>query len=155
MREETDDLYDSDITDKELKASLAAHQKWQVSDGIEGKRADLRGLVDLMGGRLAGANLAGAIMPPNLKRFPELAHVDKTVEIARPIYLLLLFICIYAMVSVISTDDLSLVTNARIQLIPETGLGVPVASFFNTVPILLVGLYFYLHQWWTDRFISR
>ena len=145
MSEKDDDLHDHNITDEELKVILAAHRKWQETDGKEGKRADLGGMIDLMGGRLAGANLAGAIMPPNLKRLRELTHIDATVEIARPIYIVLLFACIYALVSVISTDDLSLVTNAPIQLIPQTGLGVPVASFFITVPILLFGFYFYLH----------
>ena len=75
MSEEADDLYVDDITDEELKVILVAHQTWLESDGKEGKRADLKGMVDLMGGRLAGANLAGAIMPPNLKRSRVLTHV--------------------------------------------------------------------------------
>lgn len=145
MSEAADATHRGDVTDEELQEILAAHQTWLDSEGTEGKRADLTGVVDLMGGRLAGANLAGAIMPPALRRFREITHVDATVSIARPLYLVLLIACIYTMVIVFSTDDLSLVTNSPIPLIPETGLRVPVASFFVAVPVFMFGFYIYFH----------
>ena len=133
------------VTDEELDRILAAHQNWLDSDGAAGERADLSNVVDLMGGRLAGANLAGAKMPPNLRRFRELVHVDHTVAIARPIYLILLLICVYTIIATFSTDDASIVTNIRVELIPESALGIPISGFFTIMPMLLFVLFVYLH----------
>ncbi len=95
-----------EVTDEELGRILAEHQIWIETDGEQGARADLIGVVDLMGGRLAGANLAGAIMSSHLRRFRTIAQVDNTVAIARPIYLVLLLLCSYTIIAVLSTNDL-------------------------------------------------
>ena len=134
-----------EVTDAELKEILAAHQIWIDSDGKKGKRADLSNVVDLMGGRFARRSLAGAKMPPQLRRFRELIHVDQTVVIARPIFLVMLLLCVYTVIAVFATDDLSIITNKPIQLLPETALGIPVSGFIIVVPILLFGIYIYLH----------
>ena len=133
-----------ELNDEELAKILAAHQVWLDTDGISGKRADLSGVVDLMGGRLARANLVGVTLPPALE-FRELEHVNQTVAIARPLYLALLIICIYTILAVLSTNDRSLITNSPIQFIPDTGIGVPVISFYVTVPILVFSFYVYVH----------
>ena len=142
---EPEEAHHGELSDEDLKKILDAHEIWLASDGKDGARADLRGYVDLMGGRLQGANLAGAIMPAAMKRFRELIHVDAAVTIVRPLYLVLLILCIYSLITIFSTDDLSLLTNSPAQLLPETALGVPVSSFFVAVPILLFGFYVYLH----------
>jgi uncharacterized protein YjbI with pentapeptide repeats len=98
-----------------------------------------------MGGRLAGANLAGAVMPPRLRRFREIVHIDQTVTIARPIYLVLLLLCSYTIIAVLSTNDLNIITNRPIQLLPESALGVPTSGFLEVVPIFIFGMYAYLH----------
>jgi uncharacterized protein YjbI with pentapeptide repeats len=134
-----------EITDEQLKEILAAHHRWLETEGAEGQRADLSDVVDLMGGRLAGANLAGAKMPPHLKRFRELIHVDHTVSIARPIYLILLILCAYTTIALFSTTDVSIISNQQIQFLPESALGIPVSGFIIIVPIILFGFYIYLH----------
>ncbi len=134
-----------DVTDEELGKILEAHQVWIDTDGAGGTRADLSGVVDLMGGRLAGANLAGAIMSPQLRRFREIVHVDQTVAIARPIYLVLLLLCAYTIIAVLSTNDLNIITNRPIQLLPESALGIPTSGFLKSVPIFILGVYLYLH----------
>ncbi len=134
-----------DVTDEELNEILAAHLRWLESDGKEGQRADLSGVSGLTVGRLAGANLAGAKMPSAMGEFRELKHVDAAVSIIRPLYLVLLIVCMYSVMIVFSTDDPSLIRNSPIQLIPETALGVPIVSFYMTVPILVLVFYVYLH----------
>lgn len=133
-----------ELSDEELAGILAAHQMWLDTDGVDGIPADLREVVDLGGGRLAGANLAGVKLPPR-QEFRELEHVNQTVAIARPLYLALLILCIYTILTVFSTDDRSLITNSSLQIIPETAIGVPVLSFYITVPILIFSFYLYVH----------
>ncbi len=145
MSQQDEHAHHGEVTDRELSEILAAHQKWIDTDGAEGERADLSNVVDLMGGRLAGANLAGAKMPPQLKRFRELIHVDQTVAIARPLFLVMLLLCAYTVIAVFSTNDISIITNKPIQLFPDSALGIPVAGFIIIVPILLFGIYIYLH----------
>jgi uncharacterized protein YjbI with pentapeptide repeats len=140
-----DDSQRDHVTDEELRKILATHQRWLDSDGKDGKRADLQGVADLTSGWAAGANLTGAIMPPSLIRFRQIGHVDQTVNIARPIYLFLLLVCTYTIVTVLSTDDLSLVINSRVQMLPETDIGIPVSGFLIGVPIALFGFHVYLH----------
>lgn len=134
-----------EVTDEELGRILAEHQIWIETDGEQGARADLIGVVDLMGGRLAGANLAGAIMPSHLRRFRTIAQVDNTVAIARPIYLVLLLLCSYTIIAVLSTNDLNIITNRPIQLLPESTLGIPTSGFLKFIPIFILGMYVYLH----------
>jgi uncharacterized protein YjbI with pentapeptide repeats len=145
MKEEYKYAPQGEVTDEELGEILAAHQKWLDTDGAGGERADLSNVVDLMGGRLAGANLAGAKMPPQLRRFRELIHVDQTVTIARPIYLIMLLLCLYMVITVFSIGDVSIVKNSPAQLLPEVALGIPISSFILVVSILLFGFYVYLH----------
>ena len=133
-----------EISDEELAGVLSAHQVWLDTDGSDGSPADLREVVDLGGGRLAGANLTGVKLPPR-QDFRELEHVNQTVAIARPLYLALLITCIYTILTVFSTDDRSLITNSPLQIIPETAIGVPVLSFYITVPILIFSFYIYVH----------
>ena len=145
MSQQDEHAHHGEVSNRELSEILAAHQKWIDTEGAEGERADLSNVVDLMGGRLAGANLAGAKMPTQLKRFRELIHVDQTVAIARPIFLILLILCAYTVIAVFSTNDISIVTNKPIQLLPETALGIPASGFIIIVPILLFSFYIYLH----------
>jgi uncharacterized protein YjbI with pentapeptide repeats len=134
-----------DLTDEELRAILAAHQSWLDTDEREGERADLSNIVDLKRGQLAGANLSGARMPRYLDRFREIDHIDQTVSIARPIFLVAMLICIYTLMTIFSTNDINIITNTPTQLLPETPLGIPVSSFFIYVPGLLFLFYIYLH----------
>ena len=145
MSLEDEHAHHGEVTDEELKELLKKHQKWLDTDGQEGQRADLSNVVDLMGGRLAGANLAGAKMPPHLRRFRELVHVDQTVLIARPIYLILLLVCIYTIITIFSTDDIGIITNSKLELLPDVALGIPISGFFIIFPMLLFALYIYLH----------
>ena len=142
----------ADLDDVELAGELDAHERWLNSDEAEGRRADLRAVNDLKrrqlpggapGAALSGRDLTGALLPKDVAWDREIAHIDDLVGIARPLYLVLLVVSIYTIITAISTNDLSLVKNSPIQLLPETGLGVPVSRFFVSVPLLLFGFYIY------------
>jgi uncharacterized protein YjbI with pentapeptide repeats len=137
--------FDHDISDEELAKILAEHNAWLESEGASGSQADLRHVVQLKRGRLAGANLDGVILPETLTWSREREHVEQIVAIARPLYWVLLIVSVYSMSVLTSTDDISILTDTRIKFIPESAIGIPVSRFFTGLPIILFGFYIYLH----------
>ena len=82
--------------------------------------ADLTGARGLIASQLVGSILAGAKLPEAIARFEALDHIKHTVEIARPIFLLLVLVCIYAFATIASTTDANLLTNAPAALAPNS-----------------------------------
>jgi uncharacterized protein YjbI with pentapeptide repeats len=108
--------------------------------------ADLTGATGLTGREFAGADLTGVKLPAPLDFDARLQFVAASASNARPIFLFLLVFSLFILLTVLSTSDAALLSNARSAVLPNLSTAIPAASLFWVAPILLVALalYFYL-----------
>ena len=104
--------------------------------------SDVRGLT---AEQLMRANLAGATLPDAVKSFDGLAHVHDSAGIARPLFLLNLAFCIYAIAVISSTTDAAMLTNARSSILPDISTPIPTKGFYYIFPAMLFSVYIYFH----------
>lgn len=107
--------------------------------------ADFEAATGLTGAEFAGADLSGARMPGALSFQGRLDYIAQTSQNARPAFLSILLSCVFIILTVFSTPDAALLSNASLAVLPDLATNIPAASFFWVAPILLVGLYVYLH----------
>jgi len=107
--------------------------------------ADLTGATGLTGSEFAGADLTGVRLPGGLSFDARLAYVATSSQNARPAFLSILLSCVFVILTVFSTPDAALLANAPLALLPDLSIDIPAASFFWVAPLLLLGLYIYLH----------
>lgn len=106
---------------------------------------NLQGATGLDGTEFAGADLAGARMPESLSFEGRLSYVAETSQNARPVFLSILLSCVFIVLTVVSTPDAALLSNASLAVLPDLATNIPATSFFLVAPILLLCLYVYLH----------
>jgi uncharacterized protein YjbI with pentapeptide repeats len=116
--------------------------------------ADLSGARGLAADDLAGTDLTGVRLPEALADFRRMAHLGETIGIARPIYLFVLLVTAFTVLTVFSTPDVALFTNASSAVMPNLSTAIPAASLFWIAPTVLVFLYayhhFYMGRIWED-----
>jgi len=91
------------------------------------------------------ADLTGVQLPATLSGFDGLVYVARTSQLARPVFLFLIVTCLFSALTVLSTSDAALLTNAPSAVLPNLSTTIPAASFFWTAPFLLLFIYCYLH----------
>lgn len=107
--------------------------------------ADLRDTTGLVVGQLGGADLAGAKLPQTLSAFEGVHTVREMTLQARRLLMIGLLGCLASWLCIGFTTDAMIVTNAPIALFPDLAVPVPSAIFYRVMPILLLGLFIYLH----------
>jgi len=143
------------ISNEDLKPILAAHSAWHRSGGEEGARADLRNRVlrnadlreagSLAAVDVAGADLTGAKLPETNVGFDKVDEIAAVSGIARPMFLFLMLSTAFVLMTVFSTPDVALFTNATSAVLPNLSTNIPAASLFWVAPIILLFLYVYVH----------
>lgn len=162
------DLSRADLSDADLEAADLANANLEDADlsganlrrcnlqgcrlrGVKGlPRAalhdvNLRDATGLDGTEFAGADLAGARMPESLSFEGRLSYVAQTSQNARPVFFSILLSCVFVILTVVSTPDAALLSNASLAVLPDLATNIPATSFFWVAPILLLCLYVYLH----------
>ena len=107
--------------------------------------AQLSDVIGLHADQLAGANLSNAKLSNDIAAFDGLARVEEISRIARPIFIGLLAGCVYSWLTIATTTDARLLTNSSSSPLPIIGTEIPIAGFYWVAPILLLGVYVYLH----------
>jgi uncharacterized protein YjbI with pentapeptide repeats len=107
--------------------------------------ADLSGATGLLGEQLAGANLRHAILPKEILESDRLATVTETSRSAQTLLWSMLGACIYGWLTIWTTTDTGLLTNRTTSTLPIIGGTIPIGVFFVVMPLVLLGLYLYLH----------
>jgi len=107
--------------------------------------ADLTGAKGLLCCQLAGTNLAGAKLPPDVTQFTALGTVEEVSKNARTLFIAMLAACLYIMLTIGVTTDADLLTNRESAPLPFVDRSIPILGFFFVAPPLLLGAYFYLH----------
>ena len=107
--------------------------------------ANLSGVRGLARGQLTATNVAGAVLPEAIARFDGVLRVEAAAGIARTIFLLVLLGCLYAFATIVSTTDASLLADSASALLPNVDTPIPTSAFYFGAPVLLLGVYVYLH----------
>lgn len=107
--------------------------------------ADLTGTTDIVGDNFGGAKLTNAKLPDHIAKFEGLGHVEETSKNARKIFLAMLLGCAYAWLTIATTTDARVLTNSASSPLPIIGTEIPIAWFYWAAPLVLIGLYVYLH----------
>ena len=109
------------------------------------ENANLSRATRLIDRQLAGAVVTGAQLPPDIAAFDGLARVEEISRIARPVFIGLLAGCVYSWLTIATTTDARLLTNSASSPLPIIGTEIPIVGFYWVAPILLLGVYVYLH----------
>jgi uncharacterized protein YjbI with pentapeptide repeats len=107
--------------------------------------ADLTDAVGLSGRQLAGANVAGAKLPQAVAKFPALQQVQKVSEFAQRAFLLMLTASLYALLTMVSTNDVLLLTNSSSLVLPSVTTPIPTFAFYSVGPFILLAVFGYCH----------
>ena len=96
--------------------------------------------------QLAGADLTGATLPPELtKMYDSLDNVNNISESARKLVLAVLSACLYSWLTIATTTDVNLITNRASSPLPIIQTSIPIVGFYWIAPLLLLCVYFYFH----------
>ena len=125
-----------------------AHLPWTILSDANLQYADLTHATGLLAGQLAGANVSGAQLPEEIRPFPELAIVDQLSLGLQSLFFVMLSACVYSILTIATTTHARLLTNATSSPLPIIGTVIPIASFYMAAPLLLLGLYLYLHLYY-------
>jgi uncharacterized protein YjbI with pentapeptide repeats len=107
--------------------------------------ANLLEVTGLTTPQLGGTILASARLPEGMTRFETVGRIEKAAESAQKLYLVLLAGCAYALLTILSTKDATLLSNAPSLVLPNFSTPIPTAGFYQLWPFVLLGLYVYLH----------
>ena len=127
---------------KALEAADLAGANFRDADLSDARLSDVTGL---LADKLAGANLSNAKLPKDIARFDGLNHVTEISKHARAIFLAVIGGCVYSWLTIATTTDVALLTNTATTPLPIIQTKVPIAGFYWTAPVILLGLYVYLH----------
>lgn len=164
------DLRGADLTDCQLQTAVLENA--DISDallvraqlggarlqGVRGlaraqlRDANLEGTLGLTADDIAGADLTGVRLPKALASMDRIGHLGDVAGIARPLYLFVLLVNAFIVLTVFSTPDVSIFTNAASAVMPNLSTSIPAASLFWISPLILVFLFayqqFYMIQFW-------
>ena len=115
--------------------------------GADLTNTDLAKAKGLLAEQLAGAVTTGATLPDDIgKGFPEtLRTVEEAAKNARKLSSGLLLACLYSWLTIATTTDVRLLTNTASSPLPIIGAAIPIAGFYWAAPVILLGVYLYLH----------
>lgn len=147
------DLREADLEQARLEGSdlTGADLSGARLDGASGlaeatlRHCKLQDVSGLNCSSFRNADLTGVQLPAVLSGFDGLNYVARTSQLARPIFLFLIVTCLFSALTVLSTSDAALLTNAPSAVLPNLSTTIPAASFFWTAPFLLLFIYCYLH----------
>ena len=148
-------LESADLSDAVLVRAQFGGARMQGVRGLANAKlrdADLGDVSGLTADDIAGADLTGVRLPPALAGIDRIGHLGDVAGIARPLYLFLLLVNAFIVLTVFSTPDVSIFTNAPSAVMPNLSTSIPAASLFWIAPLILIFLFayqqFYMTQFW-------
>jgi hypothetical protein len=124
-------LVGANFTDANL---AGAHFGWtNVS------HADFTGALGVVGSQFPRADLTGARLPAGV-HFSAFDTASEAAAATGKLFLTVLAVCTYSLLTVGSTVDAKLLTDTAVSKLPVLNAEIPIVSFYALVPIALVGL---------------
>jgi uncharacterized protein YjbI with pentapeptide repeats len=99
----------------------------------------------LVESQFAGTDLSNAELPADLGKFVSLAKVADVSVQARTLLWVTLGACLFSIITMFVTTDSAIVARAGSAKVPVVEFNVPILVFFSLAPLVLLGLYLYLH----------
>ena len=141
------DLSAVDLADKDLRYA-EFHECRMEATRLQGARlnfADLSSVINLLPEQLAGADLTGAQLPENIHLLERLAHIEEVTVSGRKVFFIMLLAIAYTWLTIATTSDVDLLTNAATSPLPIILTELPIAGFYWAAPLVLLGFYVYFH----------
>ena len=136
-----DELSAADLTDANLRDADLSNAK-------------LSTVTSLRAERLGGSVLMNATLPEDIRKFDRLKHVEETSRHAGTTFVALWGASLYSWLTIATTTDVQLVTDRASSPLPIINTAIPLAGFYLAAPLILLGVYFYLHLYlqrlWRD-----
>lgn len=107
--------------------------------------AKLTKATGLISSQLAGADLARASLPIDIREFMALDQAEAIAKICKKIYMAMLLLCLFSWITIGGTTDVALLCNSNTSHLPIIGVNIPIVGFFIMGPLLLLGIYIYFH----------
>jgi hypothetical protein len=144
---ENSDLANANFQGAELRrANFAnANLRGTILREADLQNADLETANFLLTSQLAGANVAGAKLPPAIAEFEGLKTIAEATSNAQKMFIAMLAGCLYCWLTIGTTTDAALLTNSASSPLPIIGTALPIVGFYLVAPVLLVAVYFYFH----------
>ena len=109
------------------------------------ENANLENARGFRSGQLGGANLTGAKLPEDVRKFDALKNVEELSQAAKKLFITMLGACVYSWLTIATTTDVRLITNSASSPLPIIQTPIPIAWFYIAAPLLLVCIYLYFH----------
>ncbi len=106
--------------------------------------ASLKNTQELQAAQLAGADLSRAKLPEGFD-FHAVDNVKELSQLCLRLYISLLLVSGYALLTTAATTDSALLSNSASARLPVFDANIAIVGFFYTVSLLLLGLYTSLH----------
>lgn len=147
------DLTDAVLTGANLTGADLTQANFQNATMI---RTNLSGTITA-GMNLGGTDVTNAELPEEIKRFDGLQNITDASAIGRKLYGWLLAALAFSGLTIASTHDIQLLTNATTSPLPVIQTPFPIAGFYFVAPVVLFAIFIYFHlqlqhQW---RLISK
>ena len=99
----------------------------------------------LLGSQLAGANVSGANIPEDIRKFEGLTQVEEISKKAGKLFILMLVGCLYSWLTLVTTTDSQLFLNSAKYPLPIIQTNISITPFFYAAPLILLGIYIWFH----------
>ena len=137
------DVSGADLTEARLQGAKLARVKGLAEATLQ--NANLEGATGLLGTEFARGDVTGAKLPEDIREFKLLETVAETSKNARKIFFAMLLGCAYSLLTIATTTDARLLTDSPTSPLPIIQTEIPIAWFYLAAPLVLLGLYIYLH----------
>ncbi len=145
------DFSDADLTDANLSGAnlsstnLTNAQLTNVNfHGADLIKANLAGAVTL-GMNVGGANLTNATLPDEVAKFEGIKIIEESSKLLRTLFLTLLSVVAFSLLTIASTTDAHLLTNSSSFKLPIIGTPVSIQQFYLIAPFGIGGIFIYFH----------
>lgn len=111
--------------------------------GADLREVDFTGAKGLLPGTIAGANLAGTILPANIQAFDDLSALEAASKNSQTLFITMLGACIYSWLTIATTTDSALLINNVSSPLPLISTLIPIVTFYYFTPPVLLCLHVY------------
>ncbi len=143
--------FEPDLSDANLRSGELAGVDLSGADlhGVDLRDADLSdanvsGFRGLASARFGSSLLGGAQLDDPLPFASTLGHVDESIRATRTLFLSSMAASVYSLITLASTSDLALFTNAGSTRLPIVNSKIAIVDFFVVAPVLLLALYLWM-----------
>jgi uncharacterized protein YjbI with pentapeptide repeats len=107
--------------------------------------ADLRGATNLWPRQFAGSDLTGSRLTEPLDQSVEMHVIEEASKVADRLFVLMMAACAYAWLTIGTTLDTELLTDAGTSNLPIISVPLPTGAFYWVAPVLLLAFQLYFN----------